>query len=60
MLPRQLRPFTSAPDVGNGPQSPGNHYIMGSVDLLYHGVGGLKGIPPFHDCDRDPGEALGM
>ena len=33
VLPRQLRPFTSAPDVGNGPQSPGNHYILGSVDL---------------------------
>ena len=33
MLPLQLRPFTSAPDVGNGPQSPGNHYILGSVDL---------------------------
>ena len=34
VLPRQLRePFTSAPDVGNGPQSPGNHYILGSVDF---------------------------
>ena len=36
VLPRQLRPFTSAPDVGNGPQSPGNHYILGSVDLREH------------------------
>ena len=25
--------------MGNGPQSPGNHYILG--------VGGLKGIPPY-------------
>ncbi len=49
VLPRQLRPFTSAPDVGNGPQSPGNHYILGSVDLREHPLhvkssdGGSKG-----------------
>ena len=43
VLPRQLRPFTSAPDVGNGPQSPGNHYILGSVDLREHPLGSYRG-----------------
>ncbi len=43
VLPRQLRPFTSAPDVGNGPQSPGNHYILGSVDLREHPLTTIPG-----------------